>query len=180
MASLPDYPIYQIPTSLISNHHSVSLLIDLIHIMNIPEYTYRKIQMSIPVLCVDLLIRYRGKYLLIKRNEEPMKDVFWVIGGRVHKGEGLTQAVIRKLREEVGLATRLSDIEMVGIYEDQYECSSLGRIPGGYHTMAVVFEVFLDNLGGLKLDSTSSEWGLFDDPPARFRVKKFMLGDMYA
>jgi hypothetical protein len=69
---------------------------------------------------------------------------------------------------------------MVGMYEDVYEESSLGIIPGGYHTVAVVFEVFVDSLEWLKLDDTSSEWGLFDSPPKRFRVKSFDMEDMYA
>ena len=148
--------------------------------MHIPDYTYRKIQMSLPILCVDLLVRYRGQYLLIKRNEEPMKDVYWVIGGRVNKGESLRQAVFRKLKQETGLTARSSDIEMVGIYEDTYEESSMGVVPGGYHTVAVVFEVYVRSLEWLMLDDTSSEWGLFDRPPARFLVKRFDMEDVYA
>lgn len=139
--------------------------------MLIPEYTYRKIQMNLPILCVDVLVRYRGKYLLVKRTEEPVKNVYWVIGGRVLKNEPLRSAAKRKMREEIGLLPY--EMEMVGIYEDQYEESSLGRVPGGYHTVAVVFEAFVDSLEGLKLDRTSEDWGLFDDPPSRFRVKTF-------
>lgn len=139
--------------------------------MFIPEYTYRKIQMNLPILCVDVLVRYRGKYLLVKRTEEPVKDVFWVIGGRVLKNESLRAAAKRKMREEIGLLPY--DMSMVGIYEDQYEESSLGRVPDGYHTVAVVFEAFVDSIKDIKLDRTSVEWGLFDDPPARFKVKSF-------
>ena len=148
--------------------------------MLIPEYTYRKVQLSLPILCVDLLVRYQGKYLLIKRKEQPMKDVYWVIGGRVLKNEDLKRAASRKLREETGLTARSRDMHMVGIYEDVYEESSLGRIPGGYHTVAVVFEVFVDSIEWLKLDDTSSEWGLFERPPERFRVKAFDMEDIYA
>lgn len=148
--------------------------------MHIPDYTYRKIQMSMPILCVDLLVRYKGKYLLIKRTEEPMKDVYWVIGGRVNKGETLRQAVLRKLKAETGLTARLYDIEMVGVYEDQYDESSMGVVPGGYHTVAVVFEVYLDSIDGLKLDDTSSGWGLFENPPKRFNTKRFDMEDVYA
>jgi colanic acid biosynthesis protein WcaH len=148
--------------------------------MLIPEYTYRKVQLSLPILCVDLLVRYQGKYLLIKRKEQPMKDVFWVIGGRVEKGEDLKRAAFRKLKQETGLTARSRDMHMVGIYEDTYEESSLGRIPGGYHTVAVVFEVFVDSIEWLKLDDTSSEWGLFERPPERFRVKAFDMEDIYA
>lgn len=87
------------------------------------------------------------------------------------KNESLRAAAKRKMREEIGLLPY--DMSMVGIYEDQYEESSLGRVPDGYHTVAVVFEAFVDSIKDIKLDRTSVEWGLFDDPPARFKVKSF-------
>jgi hypothetical protein len=46
--------------------------------------------------------------------------------------------------------------------------------------VAVVFEVFVDSIEWLKLDDTSSEWGLFERPPERFRVKAFDMEDIYA
>ena len=49
----------------------------------IPEDDYQKILKTMPVFCGDFLIFAEKKYLLIKRKEEPVKDVFWVIGGRL-------------------------------------------------------------------------------------------------
>ena len=143
--------------------------------MFIEKQLYGDIQRVLPILCVDVLVRYEGKYLLIRRTEEPVKDVFWVIGGRVNKGEDLRSAALRKIREETGLAP--FEMEMIGVYEDTYEESSLGRIEGGYHTVAVVFEAFVGSLDNLKLDDTSAEWGLFCNPPKRFKVKGFYNND---
>lgn len=136
---------------------------------------YQNIQRVLPILCVDVLVRYEGKYLLIKRTEEPVKDVFWVIGGRVNKGEDLRAAALRKMREEIGIVPY--EMEMIGVYEDTYEESSFGAVEGGYHTVAVVFEAFVGSLEGLKLDDTSAEWGLFCNPPKRFKVKGFYNND---
>jgi colanic acid biosynthesis protein WcaH len=144
--------------------------------MHIPEPLYKEIQINLPILCVDVLVRYKGKYLLIKRTEEPVKDVFWVIGGRVLKNEMLRASARRKMIEEIGILPY--DMEMIGVYEDRYEESSFGAVEGGYHTMAVVFEAFIDSLEGLKLDRTSAEWGLFEEPPKRFKVQSFK-GDFY-
>ena len=80
---------------------------------------YQNIQRVLPILCVDVLVRYEGKYLLIKRTEEPVKDVFWVIGGRVNKGEDLRAAALRKMREEIGIVPY--EMEIIGVYEDTYE-----------------------------------------------------------
>lgn len=107
-----------------------------------------------------------------------MKDVFWVIGGRVLRGENVKRAALRKMQEEIGLVPY--DMEMIGIYEDVYEYSSSGAVEGGYHTLAVVFEAFVDSVKDVKLDRTSEEWGLFSNPPSRFRVKQFSnIGETY-
>ena len=44
----------------------------------IPEEEYQKILKTMPVFCGDFLIFAEKKYLLIKRKEEPVKDVYWV------------------------------------------------------------------------------------------------------
>lgn len=143
--------------------------------MFIEKSLYAEIQNNLPILCVDILVRYKGKYLLIKRLEEPVRDVYWVIGGRVLKNEPLRAAARRKMVEEIGILPY--EMEMIGVYEDQYEESSLGAVKGGYHTVSVVFEAFIGSLYGLKLDGTSAEWGLFDDLPVRFKVKGFYNND---
>jgi len=50
--------------------------------------TYNQIIEVLPILCVDVIIQNKdGEYLLIKRANEPKVGCWWVIGGRVHKGE---------------------------------------------------------------------------------------------
>ena len=43
--------------------------------MFIPEEKYKEICESVIIVCVDVVVRYENKFLLIKRNEEPMKGV---------------------------------------------------------------------------------------------------------
>ena len=51
----------------------------------IPEEEYQNILKTMPVFCADYLIFAEKKYLLIKRNQEPMKDAYWVVEiGRAH------------------------------------------------------------------------------------------------
>ena len=47
--------------------------------MFIPEEEYQKIMKTMPVFCADFLIRCGDKHLLIKRTEEPVKGVYWVM-----------------------------------------------------------------------------------------------------
>lgn len=64
---------------------------------------YLQILSKMPITCVDLIIMYQDKYLLVKRNNPPAKDLWWFVGGRLMKGETLAHAATRKAKEEVGL-----------------------------------------------------------------------------
>lgn len=95
----------------------------------IPSKLYEKIVENIPIVCVDVVIRnhINNKILLIKRKDEPCKNEWWIVGGRLHKNEMFSDCAIRKAREEVGL-----------------ECKELGRLDvantmfsTGYHNIPV-------------------------------------------
>jgi len=61
--------------------------------MKIPHAQYHRILGSMPLLCVDAVLRNAsGQVLLVKRNNEPLKNRWWVPGGRVLKGETVRQA----------------------------------------------------------------------------------------
>jgi len=141
--------------------------------MLIERDLYKKITENLPLQCVDVMVRYQGKYVLIKRTDEPMRGVYWVIGGRLHKNEKLRDCALRKLTEELCSISSIDvdSLRLVGVYEDVYDFSQFGYCPTGYHTNAIVFEVELLDLDSIKLDRTSEDWGLFDTLPERFRVQ---------
>ena len=74
----------------------------------IDEPLYSKITSVIPIACVDLLVVHNDRLLLMLRNNEPGKGVWFAPGGRILKGETLEEAVTRVLGKETGLeATRV-------------------------------------------------------------------------
>lgn len=90
----------------------------------IPEPEYRRIQEVMPILCVDLVIRQGDYFLLVRRANEPAKGQWWLPGGRVRKGEALTDAALRIAREETGLE---SEVEAsLGLYETQFPTGPFG------------------------------------------------------
>ncbi|MDE1825322.1 MAG: NUDIX domain-containing protein [Candidatus Micrarchaeota archaeon] len=105
----------------------------------IPAAPYRRIQRSMPILCVDVIIKTDDGLLFGVRKNEPAKGKVWYIGGRVLKGELLESAVKRKVKEETGLKVRIS--RMVGVYETFF-FSGENR-----HTVAVLYLV--EKIGGL-------------------------------
>jgi len=139
--------------------------------MIIPTEHYKKIIEVLPILCVDIIIKnHNGEYLLIKRANEPLKGQWWVIGGRVLKGESLEQAAKRKVKEEVGL--EIDNVESIGYYEDALETNPFGSaIP--LHSISVVFSTIIEDEKIVTLDYQSSDWKYSKELPTDFFIKPF-------
>ena len=90
--------------------------------MFIKEEIYSQLIKSIPVLCVDAILKRDNKYLLVKRNENPLKGEWWVPGGRVNIGEKLEAAINRKINDELSL--NIKSPRLIGIYEDFFNSLS--------------------------------------------------------
>jgi colanic acid biosynthesis protein WcaH len=141
--------------------------------MFIQANEYKKIIQKIPILCVDIIIRYKDKVLLIKRTDEPCKGIYWPIGGRVHKGESVDAAARRKILEEIGIEYKGALIP-IGFYEDNYTESAF-EAKTEYSSFSLVFVGDLNKevKTKVKLDKTSDDFGYFDTLPKRFVVKRF-------
>lgn len=118
----------------------------------IAEETYKDILKMMPICCVDLVITYSNKYLLVKRAKEPAKGQWWLPGGRILKNEEIDSAALRKAKEETGLdcefVTKLGVIE--GIFSE-------GPFGFGVHTISVVC-LLKAKTDRIKLDSTHTEY----------------------
>ncbi|MEW5761453.1 MAG: NUDIX domain-containing protein [Candidatus Thermoplasmatota archaeon] len=89
------------------------------------NYTKRK-----PFITVDAIIPYNEKILLIKRKYEPYKGFFALPGGFVEYGETVEDAIIREVKEEVGVEVKIK--ALVGVY------SNPNRDPRG-HTITIAY-----------------------------------------
>ena len=78
----------------------------------IPEPEYKDLIKKMPIFCGDFLIFAEKKYLLIKRKVQPVKDVYWVIGGRLRHNETMTQLAERVQMQEIGVS--FSDFKIIG------------------------------------------------------------------
>ena len=138
--------------------------------MHIKEEIYSEIVKSIPIVCVDAIIKKDNQFLVIQRKENPLKGEWWVPGGRVHLGEELVVALMRKLSEELSINIK-SSYKLVGIYEDFYNSSSFGEHL--YHTISFVYEFNIDEMNDLDifLDSTISKWRFQNNLPERLLKK---------
>jgi colanic acid biosynthesis protein WcaH len=140
--------------------------------MIIPAEQYQQIIEVLPILCVDVVIKNsRGEYFLVKRDNEPRKGEWWVIGGRLLKGETLEQAVVRKVREETGL--NVEAMQPIGYYEAVSQENPFGLAPR-LHAVSVVFSTVIDGNRQIKLDDQSTDWKYSEELPTDFHIKSFV------
>ena len=105
------------------------------------------------VVCVDGVFVKDGKMLLLKRNVEPFKGFWHVVGGHVGEDESLKAALIREFKEETGL-----DVTVGGIIGGRIE-ETFDRIK-----IIVAFEVFSAE-GEMRLNFENEAYGWFDKVP---------------
>jgi colanic acid biosynthesis protein WcaH len=131
----------------------------------IPSKIYREIVSKIPVLCVDLLIWRDKKILLVKRKNYPLRNQWWVVGGRVLLGEDPKDAARRKAKEEVGLD--IESVNFVGYYSDVFRKSAFKN--KSCQTVSLVF-LCKPKDGAVRLDAQSNNFKWADGMPARFKL----------
>ena len=117
----------------------------------IDDSLYNKIIDVLPILCVDGFIVDDDKILLLKRNNYPAINEWWVPGGRVVKNELLCDSIIRKVKEETGLDVEI--LNQIGITETIFETK---------HTVNVCFNLRVksDNIN-ITINSEHSEYKWF-------------------
>lgn len=126
-----------------------------------PVIEYKNVVDKIPICCVDLIVLYKKKVLLLYRNNEPAKDQWWVPGGRVYKNEKLEEAVIRKSYEEIGVNVKI--VKKLGAFESMFEKGPFEDLKNGMHTINVVFVVVpVNDNFQIKIDETSSNYKWID------------------
>ncbi|MFH1401622.1 MAG: NUDIX domain-containing protein [Parcubacteria group bacterium] len=123
----------------------------------ISKNLYKKIQEVIPICCVDVVIKNDKKeLLLLKRKNEPAKGEWWIVGGRIKKGETLRKAVFRKVKEETGLNVVLKGI--LGVGPTVFKKGIFGQ---SVHTINIVFLTLAKRKDKIRLDSQSSDYKWF-------------------
>jgi 8-oxo-dGTP diphosphatase len=109
-----------------------------------------------PKVTVDAVILKEGHIVLVKRKNQPYKDMWALPGGFVEYGETVEEATVREAKEETGLTVEI--VRLLGVYSDPK------RDPRG-PTVGVVFVCKREG-GELKADTDAKE------------VKEFSIRDL--
>lgn len=123
------------------------------------EKEYKNIIKNMPLCTVDLVIYHNKKVLLIFRKDEPAKDQWWTVGGRIYKNEKLAHAVIRKAYEEVGLNVEIE--REIGHYELFFDKSNFDDVKSHFITLAFLVKPIKGDFK-IKVDKPSYSYKWID------------------
>jgi len=121
--------------------------------MFIPEEEYLKIIKQMPIFCVDFLIRCKDKYLLIKRTNEPLKGVYWLVGGRLNFRESIQELSERVQMREIG--RYFPNLKLIG-FSNYFFPSVEGE--RATHTPTMLYLVEVDEMFEPIIDDTHSDF----------------------
>jgi colanic acid biosynthesis protein WcaH len=97
-----------------------------------------------PLVAIDLVIQNKNGHVFIgKRVNDPAKDFWFVPGGRIRKNELFYHALIRLMKEELGLEHFNGSYTTLGIYDHMYDTCFYKPDPKTTSTHYVVIGVKL-------------------------------------
>lgn len=127
----------------------------------IPDDEWQTIVRRVPIVSVDLLVRYEDGFLLGKRTNEPAKGYWFPPGGRVRKFETRAEAVHRIAAKELGVEVEI--VESLGAFEHVYDTADVAGVDGK-HYLANGYVV--DVVGGaVRPDDQHGDVRSFESPP---------------
>lgn len=126
----------------------------------IEEEEYLKIVKLVPIFCVDFLIKCKQKYLLIKRVEEPGKDLYWVVGGRLRFKESIDEFAKRVQTREIG--RYFTQRKLIAFSNYMFPENENSRAT---HTPSIMYLVEVDDFFIPDLDDTSIDYMWADTLP---------------
>ena len=96
--------------------------------MLLDKQTFSTVVEATPLISIDLVVRNaKGLILLGERLNRPAQGYWFVPGGRILKGEPISEAFKRLTMVELGVEIDISTARYVGLYEHFYDDSVLGE-----------------------------------------------------
>ena len=140
----------------------------------IPEEQYQQILSTMPVFCVDWLIRCDDQYLLLKRTQQPLKGCYWIIGGRLRHHESLGEAAHRLQTRELGRYCGLGTIAGFSNYTFDRNVAEARAT----HTPAISYVVDVEEQFVPTLDDTESEYIWTPRLPRDYIIQTTLVSDL--
>lgn len=103
---------------------------------------FSKVIECTPLISIDLIIRNKNDQVLLgKRKNKPAQGYWFVPGGRIFKGESISNAFKRLTLQELGKALSIREANLLGCYEHFYDDNVFGD---EFSTHYIVIAYILD------------------------------------
>lgn len=113
-----------------------------------------------PLVAIDLIVTDPASRVLVgRRRNRPVRDSWFVPGGRIFKNETLDDAFARIAEAELGLGgLRRSDAVFRGLYEHHYDENFAGRAGVSTHYVVLAHDVAIERTEGVGRADQHSEY----------------------
>lgn len=120
-------------------------------VMYIPEEKFREIERLMPLASLNaIIVDSKGRVLVMKRNNEPAKGLYWFPGGRIKMGQSFEEALEEQIKEETGL--EWSEVEVLKV------ASVSSSVFGTRHTVEINFLLRKLSSSEIRLDQEHSDF----------------------
>ena len=137
----------------------------------IPERAYEKIARVMPILTIDILLKdsLEDKYILLLRNNPPLKNELWTPGGRIFKNENFNEAASRKIEEELGVKINSEKFFFRGILDFRSNNHRFKHVKDGLQTVSMVYGCTQSvDVNNISIDNQSDSFQLSNTIPYAF------------
>lgn len=134
----------------------------------IPEKIYERVIAIMPILTIDILLKdsVEDKFILLLRNNPPLKNKLWTPGGRIFKNENFNEAASRKIEEELGIKISPEKFSFKGVLDFRSSKHRFNRVKNGLQTVSMIYECTETvNTKNISIDSQSKTFELSSSLP---------------
>lgn len=113
------------------------------HIL-IPQELFTNILNSVPICAVDVIFfnKAMDKIALFKRENEPLKNIYFTTGGRLLKNEKIIDCAIRQAKKEAGIELDEEKLCFDGIIEEIHDSSAFDDVT--YHAVSAIYHCIVE------------------------------------
>ena len=124
--------------------------------------TFKAVIETTPLVSIDLCLICNGQILLGNRSNEPLKELWFTPGGRIHKNVTWQDALLRIAEVELGLSgSPVQDFALMGVWDHFYSNSALDQNTST-HYVNLPHYVEFKSKPQITLDDQHGEFKWFD------------------
>jgi len=126
--------------------------------MLLPDAEFSNVIKHTPLVSIDLILAdSTGAILMGWRENEPAKNMWFVPGGRIRKGETIANAFERVVRTETGLQKSIGQGRFGGVYEHFYSTNCFESEGFGTHYLVLAYLLQFDVRPTIRPDGQHSK-----------------------